>query len=70
MVPATEIAVNEEPEFVNALRIHTSLTAEVEKRLLIWMAQRTPAAINPDHLTAMAFIFAVTGGRSLRIGVA
>lgn len=69
MVPTTEIAVNEsraaerqEPEFVNAPRIHTSLTAEVEKRLLTWMAQRTPAAINPDHLTAMAFISQLLAG--------
>jgi phosphatidylglycerophosphate synthase len=69
MVPATENAVSEsraaerqEPEFVNAPRIHTSLTAEVEKRLLTWMARRTPAAINPDHLTAMAFISQLLAG--------
>ena len=41
--------------FTNAPRIHTALTAAAEKRLLTWMAQRTPAAINSDHLTALGF---------------
>ena len=40
--------------FVNAARVHNALTATVEKRLLIWMAARVPAAIGPDHLTALA----------------
>lgn len=40
--------------FVNALRVHRALTAAVEKRVLIWMAQRTPASISPDHLTGLA----------------
>lgn len=42
--------------FVNAQRVHNALTASFEKRLLIWMAQRTPAAIRPDHLTGLAFV--------------
>lgn len=48
--------------FVNAPRIHTALTAEVEKRLLTWLASRTPVAINPDHLTALAFLSQVLAG--------
>jgi archaetidylinositol phosphate synthase len=48
--------------FVNAPRIHTSLTADVEKRLLMWMARRTPVAINPDHLTALAFLSQLLAG--------
>lgn len=39
--------------FVNAPRVHTAITAGMEKRLLIWMARRTPAAVTPDHLTAL-----------------
>jgi archaetidylinositol phosphate synthase len=35
-------------------RVHTSLLAGVEKRALIWMAERLPAGINSDHLTALA----------------
>jgi phosphatidylglycerophosphate synthase len=33
------------------VREHKALTAGVEKRLLVWIAERLPAAINSDHLT-------------------
>ena len=69
MITPTEIPVSEsraggwrQSGFVNAPRIHTSLTAEVEKRLLTWMARRTPGAINPDHLTALAFVSQLMAG--------
>jgi len=32
-----------------------SLTASLEKRVLLWMAARTPAWINSDHLTLLGF---------------
>jgi phosphatidylglycerophosphate synthase len=48
--------------FENAPRIHTALTAGVEKRLLIWMARRTPPAVNPDHLTALGFLSQLLAG--------
>ncbi len=32
-------------------RVHQALTADVEKRLLIWMAWRLPRWMNSDHLT-------------------
>jgi phosphatidylglycerophosphate synthase len=48
--------------FVNALRVHKSLTADVEKRALIWMAERTPKAINSDHLTALGFVSQLLAG--------
>ena len=35
-------------------RIHTSLLASAEKRCLVWMAERMPAAVNSDHLTVLA----------------
>src|SRR5215472_6320439 len=50
--------------FVNAPRIHTALTAQVEKRLLIWMARHTPRAIHPDHLTALGFLSQLLAGAS------
>lgn len=69
MITPTEIPVRmsraggwRQSGFVNAPRIHTSLTAEVEKRLLTWMARRTPAVINPDHLTALAFVSQLMAG--------
>ena len=37
-----------------ARRVHDSLLASVEKRCLIWMAERMPARVNSDHLTGLA----------------
>ena len=42
--------------FVPATRIQQSLVAAAEKRALIWLALRTPACINSDHLTLLGFI--------------
>jgi archaetidylinositol phosphate synthase len=41
--------------FRNAQRVHRSVLAEPEKRLLIWLAERTPRWINSDHLTMLGF---------------
>lgn len=49
-------------EFVSAARIHNALTAPLEKRLLVWIAGRTPAAISPDHLTGLAFVSQLFAG--------
>ncbi len=38
----------------NATRVHTSLLAGGEKRLLVWMARRLPGWVNSDHLTVLA----------------
>lgn len=69
MTAPTDVSGRVEPghderhtEFVNAPRIHTALTAGVEKRLLTWMAERTPHAINPDHLTALGFVAQLLAG--------
>ncbi len=40
--------------YKEAQRVHTSLLAAVEKRCLVWMAERLPARINSDHLTVLA----------------
>ena len=48
--------------FVNAIRVHTAVTAGIEKRVLTWKAQRTPAAISPDHLTALGFVCQILAG--------
>ena len=44
------------------IRIHTSLLAAVEKRCLVRMAHRLPAAIDSDHLTALAGAAMLAGG--------
>ncbi len=46
-----------------AKRVHTSLLAAAEKRVLIWLAERLPAAVNSDHLTVLA------GAAMLGIGI-
>jgi archaetidylinositol phosphate synthase len=48
--------------FNNARRIQASFLAAVEKRALVWMAERTPAWINSDHLTAFGFLGQVGAG--------
>jgi phosphatidylglycerophosphate synthase len=39
--------------FAEARRELTGVTARLEKRALRWLAARTPAAVGPDHLTAL-----------------
>ncbi len=58
------IADRRETGFVIPLRVHKALTADVEKRALVWMAERTPAAINSDHLTGLGFIAQLLAGAS------
>ena len=48
--------------FTNAVRIHPALTARWEKRALLWMADRMPARVSPDHLTAMALAAQILAG--------
>ncbi len=44
------------------IRIHQSLLAAVEKRLLIWLARRLPDAVNSDHLTALGAVAMLAAG--------
>jgi phosphatidylglycerophosphate synthase len=37
-------------------RLNGGLTARAEKRLLIWIAERLPPAINSDHLSALGLL--------------
>ncbi|HUI42897.1 MAG TPA: CDP-alcohol phosphatidyltransferase family protein [Terriglobia bacterium] len=48
--------------FRDARRAQQSLTAGVEKRLLVWLAVRTPFWLNSDHLTALGFVSMVLAG--------
>jgi archaetidylinositol phosphate synthase len=51
-------------QFRNADRIQRSLTAKIEQRVLVWMAERTPNWIGPDHLTILGFVAQVMVGTS------
>jgi len=63
-IPMRKAPVHELPRtgFQDAPRIHTALTAGVEKRILTWIAARTPPAISPDQLTALAFVSQILAG--------
>jgi archaetidylinositol phosphate synthase len=50
--------------FENASRIHNALTSNSEKRVLIWMAERTPRWISSDHLTLLGFLAQIMAGVS------
>lgn len=40
--------------FQNAARLQTSFLNSLERRVLVWLAERMPMAINSDHLTVLA----------------
>lgn len=48
----------------HANRVQQSFLAAAEKRLLVWMAERTPGWINSDHLTVLGFAAQVMAGVS------
>src|SRR3984893_11165330 len=48
--------------FRQATRVHGSLLAAAEKRVLVWMAERMPAWVNSDHLTVLGFASQIATG--------
>ena len=48
--------------FRNPKRIQRSFVATAEKRALVWLAERTPGWVNPDHLTLLGFGAQVMAG--------
>src|SRR5581483_8585302 len=57
------MANNHNPqEFRQAARANASFLAALEKRSLVWMAERMPSWVNSDHLTALGSVsLALTG---------
>ena len=45
------------------VRVHKSVLASAEKRLLVWIAERLPPAITSDHLSALSLV--AMGGAAL-----
>src|SRR5438045_2233776 len=43
-------------------RENRSVTANVERRLLVWLADRLPRQVSADHLTFLALVAMVTAG--------
>jgi archaetidylinositol phosphate synthase len=44
------------------LRVQESWVATAEKRALLWLAERTPARIGPDHLTVLGLFAQIGAG--------
>jgi phosphatidylglycerophosphate synthase len=47
---------NHDASFREAKRIQESFLARAEKRTLVWLAERTPKAINSDHFTILGLV--------------
>jgi len=60
---ATQVAATSS-RFRAARRLQQSLTAGLEKQVLVWIAQRIPAFINSDHLTTLGFVAQLLTGVS------
>jgi archaetidylinositol phosphate synthase len=56
------LAEARQAEFRQATRVHGSFLAAAEKRALVWMADRMPAWVNSDHLTALGFAAQIATG--------
>src|SRR5262245_51217464 len=50
------------PSVAGQIREHNSLLARGEKHALVWMAERLPAWVAPDHLTAMGLLSMLLAG--------
>ena len=59
-----EMAGSRLAEFREATRIQQSFITKAEKRALRWLAERVPAAVNSDHLTAIGAIGMFLAGGS------
>jgi phosphatidylglycerophosphate synthase len=53
----TKVAV-----FKTARRVNESLTGAAEKRVLVWLAERMPAWVSPDLLTALGLLAQIGAG--------
>jgi archaetidylinositol phosphate synthase len=53
---------------VRETRVQASLLAPLEKRCLIWIAERLPPAVNSDHLTALGAVAMLLAGGCYAVG--
>jgi archaetidylinositol phosphate synthase len=51
-------------QFKEAQRAQVSMLAALEKRTLLWLAERMPAWVNSDHLTLLGFVSLIGAGIS------
>ena len=56
--------MNPAKPFANSRRVHGAFTASVEKRVLVWLAERTPRWVTSDQLTLLGLFGQVGAGVS------
>jgi archaetidylinositol phosphate synthase len=54
--------------YTEARRVHDSFLADIEKRCLMWLANRLPSWVNSDHLTVLAGVAMFGAGVCYWIG--
>jgi archaetidylinositol phosphate synthase len=59
---ATLATSNQGTEFKSARRVNRSLTASVEKRALVWMAEHAPSWLTSDQLTVLGLSAQIGAG--------
>src|SRR5579885_754010 len=60
--PRVLLEIRRRRPFPDMLRVQERWVAAVEKRALLWLAARTPAAIGPDHLTVLGLLAQIGAG--------
>src|SRR5947209_10805524 len=65
-MPETQLQIEESQahSFQEATRIQQSFVTKVEKRVLLWLAKRTPEKVNSDHLTVLGGVGMFLAGAS------
>ncbi len=59
---ATAATSNQETGFQSARRVNGSLTASMEKRVLVWMAEHAPSWLTSDQLTVLGLSAQIGAG--------
>ncbi len=59
---AKSATTNEVAGFASARRVNQALTASIEKRALLWMAERTPRWVSSDQLTLLGLGAQIAAG--------
>ena len=67
--PKLLVEMRRTPAFGEMRRVQESWVAAAEKRLLVWLAGRTPQRIGPDHLTALGLAAQLGAGACYALAV-
>ena len=64
MSSIANVGISVRTKFQNAVRVQEAITAPMERKVLLWMAERVPRFVSPDHLTALGFAAQFMAGLS------